>query len=98
MLLLFDGNVGSALAVFAEDLLTFVEELIALSVMHTFCMPNLAIAEIPVAERKPTLPVRFRVTLNEDAARRFVAATRPNPPGNGVPGNPIPAGGEDPAK
>ncbi len=77
---LYDGtNVRDALTVFSEDLLTFVEELVALGVMHTFSWPQqLAIAEIPVAERDPKLPVRFRVTLNDEAARNFAAATRAN--------------------
>ncbi len=91
----FDGtDVGSALTVFSEDLLTFVEELVALGVMHTFFMPHLAIAEIPVPERDPTLPIRFRVTLNEEAARNFAVATRSDVPENraGNSGN----GGEDP--
>jgi hypothetical protein len=87
----FDGtDVGSALTVFSEDLLTFVEELIALGVMHTFFMPNLAMAEIPLAERDPTLPIRFRVTLNDKAARNFAAAIRSNPPGAGLPEDPTP--------
>lgn len=96
----FDGtDIGSALTVFSEDLLTFVEELIALGVTHTFFMPNLAMAEIPLAERDPTLPVRFRVTLNEEAARNFAAATRPNPPGDCVPEAPaLLDAGDDPEK
>ena len=94
----FDGtDVGSALTVFSEDLLTFVEELIALGVMHTFFMPNLAIAEIPLASRDPALPIRFRVTLNDEAARRFAAAARSNPLGDVVPENPTPDSGDGPA-
>ncbi|ACG74297.1 hypothetical protein AnaeK_3076 [Anaeromyxobacter sp. K] len=73
----FDGtDVRSALTVFSENLLTFVEELIALGVMHTFTFPQLAIAEISVKDRDPTLPVRFRVVLNDEAHRRFVAGTK----------------------
>jgi hypothetical protein len=72
-----DGtDVRSALTVFSENLLTFVEELVALGVMHTFTFPQLAIAEIPVKDRDPILPVRFRVVLNEEAQRRFDASTK----------------------
>jgi hypothetical protein len=99
----FDGtDVGSALTVFSEDLLTFVEELVALGVTHTFFMPFLGIAEIPVAERDPTLPVRFRVTWIEEGARKFAATTRSNAPDAAaparVPENPTSGRREEPDK
>jgi hypothetical protein len=99
----FDGtDVDSALTVFSEDLLTFVEELVALGVMHTFFMPYLAIAEIPLAERDPTLPVRFRVTWNEEGAHRFARATRFDSPDAAaparVPENPTSGDRQEPDK
>ena len=74
----FDATqVGSALTVFSEDLLAYsVEELVALGVKHTFFMPNLTIAEIPLQERDPTLPIRFRVTFNKEMQEKVNAAER----------------------
>jgi hypothetical protein len=60
----FDGtDVRSALTVFSEDMLTFVEELVVVGVSSTFISPGLAVAEIPPGERNPLCPQRFRVVL-----------------------------------
>jgi hypothetical protein len=96
----FDGtDVRNALTVFSENLLTFVEELVVLGVMHTFTFPQLAIAEIPVEDRDPTLPVRFRVVLNEEAQRRFAAGTMAQETADpGLPETPLPGDDENPKK
>lgn len=59
-----DSPVLKRLEVFSHNLLTFSEELLAVSLAQFF-PPIVALYEIPEEQRDPTAPVRFRLGLKE---------------------------------
>jgi hypothetical protein len=61
-----DLDVHDFLDASAHNLLTFAEELIALSLTFYY-PPVVTLAEIPKDKRRPEMPIRFRLTLKDGA-------------------------------
>jgi hypothetical protein len=58
------------------NLLFFAEELLAETVLAKSKLKNIAIYEVPEAERDPFNPVRLRINLDQEMMRKLAAAQR----------------------